>query len=196
VHALRGALGFTREPVLEGDLELFESFKGDVHLVDTDAPSGRGAVDATIAFVDVASFTKLAEAEGDEAAIGDALMLAFRDSGDAVDSAAELEHTVRADDSLPGLRVGMHCAPAIYRGGDHLGTTVNVAARVAAQASAGETLVTDTVADRVADGLLENVGVRMLRGVEKPLALYRLQHEGARHDPVCGAIMESPNQRR
>src|SRR4051812_48128355 len=120
-----------------------------VHLVDTEVVGGRGSVDATIAFVDVASFTQLAEVEGDEAAmaaithvdtavrrltldhggkvvkqIGDALMLAFRDSGDAVRFAAELERAARDDDSMPALRVGMHCGPAIYRAGDYLGTTV------------------------------------------------------------------------
>jgi adenylate cyclase len=133
-----------------------------VHLVDTDAAGGRGSVDVTIAFVDVESFTQLTEAEGDEAAmeamtrvdsalrdlalthsgkvvkqIGDALMLAFRDPGDAVRFATELDRGVRRDESMPRLRIGMHCGPAIYRGGDYLGKTVNVASRVAGQATAG-----------------------------------------------------------
>jgi len=189
-----------------------------VHLVDTQVAGGRGSVDATIVFVDVASFTQLAEAEGDEAAmaamtrvdsaarrltldhggkvvkqIGDALMLAFRDSAEAVRFAAELERTARDDESIPPLRIGMHCGPAIYRAGDYLGTTVNVASRVATQASAGETVMTELVADR-ADGEfgIEPAGVRVLRGVEKPLALFRLRHEGERLDPVCGKPVISP----
>lgn len=188
-----------------------------VHLVDTDAPGGFGSVDATIAFVDVESFTQLTASQGDEAAmetmtkvdsvirglalehggkvvkqIGDALMLAFRDSEDAVRFGVELEETVRADASLPGLRTGMHCGPAIYRGGDYLGSTVNVASRVSSQATAGETLVTDVVAERVDDGTLEPAGVRMLRGVEKPLSLYRLRHLDRKVDPVCGKEVDSP----
>jgi adenylate cyclase len=188
-----------------------------VHLVDTDAPGGFGSVDATIAFVDVESFTQLTASRGDEAAmdtmtrvdstirgialehsgkvvkqIGDALMLAFRDSEDAVRFGVQLEETIRADPSLPGLRTGMHCGPAIYRGGDYLGATVNVASRVSSQATAGETLVTDVVAERVDDGVLEPAGVRMLRGVEKPLSLYRLRHLDKKVDPVCGEQVESP----
>jgi adenylate cyclase len=189
-----------------------------VHLVDTDVRGGLGSVDATIAFIDVESFTQLTEAQGDAAAIetmtrvdsavrglalehggkvvkqiGDALMLAFRDSADCVGFAAELEQTVRGDTSFPGLRIGMHCGPAIYRGGDYVGKTVNVAARVAGQATAGETLMTEVVAERVGEGFgLEPVGVRILRGVEKPLPLYRLRHECEKHDPVCGKPVKSP----
>jgi len=186
--------------------------------VETEAPGGRGSVDATIAFIDVESFTQLTEAEGDEAAIetmtrvdsavrgvalahggkvvkaiGDALMLAFRDAGEAVRFAAELEQTVRRDASMPPLRIGMHCGPAIYRGGDYLGTTVNVASRVSSQATAGETLMTQDVADR-ADGDLriEPAGVRMLRGVERPLPLHRLQRQDEKRDPVCGKLVQSP----
>lgn len=188
-----------------------------VHLVDTEAPGGFGSVDATIAFVDVESFTQLTASQGDAAAIetmtrvdsairglalehggkvvkqiGDALMLAFRDAGDAVRFGVELEQSVRADRSLPGLRTGMHCGPAIYRGGDYLGTTVNIASRVSSQATAGETLLTEVIAERIDDGVLEPAGVRMLRGVEKPLSLYRLRHLDQKIDPVCGKEVQSP----
>ena len=189
-----------------------------VHLVDTEVPGGRGSVDATIVFIDVESFTQLTEAQGDEAAIetmgrvdaavrglalqhggkvvkqiGDALMLAFRDSGDAVRFAAELEESVRRDASMPPLRVGMHCGPAIYRGGDYLGTTVNIASRVTSQATAGETLMTEVVAERCDGGIdVEPAGVRLLRGVERPLPLYRLRHSETRTDPVCGKSVDAP----
>jgi adenylate cyclase len=304
LNRLRTALGFTRDTVLEGDLELFDAFKvmaaaglppeaglegarvfGDslrrlaetetrlvhvhiherleeegveeteivrriedlqgavlplldgvvervhhehlllaaiedayVHLVDTDAPGGRGSVDATIVFIDIESFTQLAEAEGDEAAmdaitrvdsavrglaldrggkvvkqIGDALMLAFRQPQDAIRFAAELETTMRREASMPALRIGMHCGSAIYRGGDYLGTTVNLASRVTGQATAGETLMTQAVADRAGEDIaLESVGVRMLRGAEKPLSLYRLRHKREQRDPVCGRAVTDP----
>jgi class 3 adenylate cyclase/DNA-binding transcriptional MerR regulator len=169
-------------------------------------------------FIDVEAFTQLAEAEGDAAAmetmtrvdsaarglaldyggkvvkqIGDALMLAFRESPQAVRFATHLEQAVRADESLPGLRVGMHCGPAIYRVGDYVGTTVNVASRVTTQATAGETLMTEVVADRAGDGLgIEPAGVRMLRGMERPLALYRLPHQTSKRDPVCDQMVKAP----
>jgi adenylate cyclase len=86
-----------------------------------------------------------------------------------------------------------HAGPAIYRGGDYIGTTVNIAARVADVAAAGETLVTEAVARETADGAaLEPVGVRMLRGAAQPLQLYRLARKEQQRDPVCGAIVDAP----
>jgi adenylate cyclase len=189
-----------------------------VHLVDDQAPGGRGSVDATIVFIDVESFTQLVEAEGDAAAretmtrvdtavrrlalrhagkvvkeIGDALMLAFRNAPDAIHFATALEDAGGDGESLPALRIGMHCGPAIYRGGDYLGSTVNVASRVTSQASAGEVLMTDTVAERVGDGLaVQPAGVRMLRGVGRPIPLYRLEHRDEKRDPVCGKHVSAP----
>jgi class 3 adenylate cyclase len=189
-----------------------------VHLVDTEAGVGRGSVEATIVFIDVESFTKLTETEGDQAAIelmtrvdalvrplalehegkvvkhiGDALMLAFRDSADAVDFAAQLHDAAGHDATLPGLRVGMHCGPAVYRGGDYIGSTVNLASRVTSTATAGRTVVTETVARALGDGApLEPVGVRMLRGSEHPVALYRLRRRVERRDPSCGRMVADP----
>jgi class 3 adenylate cyclase len=125
--------------------------------------------------------------------IGDELMLAFRRAADAVRFAAALDEQARRDPDIPVLRTGMHAGPAIYRGGDYIGTTVNIAARVADVAAAGETLVTEAVARETADGAaLEPVGVRMLRGAAQPLQLYRLARKEQQRDPVCGAIVDAP----
>ncbi len=189
-----------------------------VHLVDTERVGGRGSVEATIAFVDVEAFTKLTETEGDQAAIevmtqldslvrglalehdgkvvkhlGDALMLAFRRPADAASFARGLHQAARAEATIPGLRVGVHCGPAIYRGGDYLGTTVNLASRVTSTATAGQTVLTEAVAQKLGDAApVEAVGVRMLRGAEQPVQLYRLRHEEARRDPACGRTVEAP----
>jgi adenylate cyclase len=189
-----------------------------VHLVDTEVDRGRGSVDATIVFVDVESFTTITEAEGDQAAIdtmtrvdstvralaherdgkvvkhiGDALMLAFRRPTDAVGFAGALHHAAEADPSLPGLRLGMHCGPAVYRAGDYIGNTVNLASRVAGTATAGETVLTEPVVEKLDDaGAVEKVGVRMLRGAQHPVQLYRLRHDESRADPVCGQIVSAP----
>jgi adenylate cyclase len=189
-----------------------------VHLVDTDAAAGRGSVEATIVFIDVESFTKLTETEGDQAAIdvmtrvdalvrplglehdgkvvkhlGDALMLAFRQADDAVSFARSLHEAAAGDASMPGLRVGMHCGPAIYRGGDYLGATVNLASRVTATATAGQTVMTEAVAEKLRDGgAVEPVGVRMLRGAEQPVQLYRLAQREERRDPACGRTVQAP----
>jgi adenylate cyclase len=201
------------EHFLQADIE-----DAYVHLVDTDPGGGRGSVDATIVFVDVESFTKLTETEGDQAAIdvmtrvdslvrplalahggkvvkhiGDALMLAFRRAEDAVSFAHEMHEAASRDPAVPGLRVGMHCGPAIYRGGDYLGTTVNLASRITGTATAGQTVLTEAVAQQLGDGAsVEPVGVRMLRGAEQPVQLYRLTHREAQPDPACGRTVEAP----
>jgi adenylate cyclase len=190
-----------------------------VHLVDEPAAAAPGTVEATVVFIDVESFTQLTESQGDAVAaktmdrvdsvvrpcaldhkgkvvkqIGDALMLAFRRPADAVRFAAALRETMGAELSLPPIRAGMHTGPAIYRGGDYLGTTVNVASRVTSQATAGEVLMTETVVERAGEGqLTEPAGVRMLRGVSRPLALHRLRaQQREQRDPVCGEMVHDP----
>src|SRR3954451_7799402 len=201
------------EHFLQADIE-----DAYVHLVDTDSVGGRGSVEATIVFIDVESFTKLTETEGDQAAIdvmtrvdslvrplaaerdgkvvkhiGDALMLAFRRADDAVSFARALHEAARRDSSLPGLRVGMHRGPAIYRAGDYIGTTVNLASRVTGTATAGQTVLTEAIAQKLGDGApVEPVGVRMLRGAERPVQLYRLAPREERRDPACGRPVGAP----
>jgi class 3 adenylate cyclase len=201
------------EHFLQADIE-----DAYVHLVDTEPSGGRGSVDATIVFIDVESFTKLTETEGDQAAIevmtrvdslvrplalrhdgkvvkhiGDALMLAFRRAADAVGFARDLHDATQRDASIPGLRVGIHRGPAIYRAGDYIGTTVNLASRVTSTAAGGQTVLTEAVAERLGDSVpVEPVGVRMLRGSEQPAQLYRLTAREERRDPVCGKTVEAP----
>jgi adenylate cyclase len=202
-----------REHFLQADIE-----DAYVHLVDTDRVGGRGSVNVTIVFIDVESFTKLTETEGDQAAIdllarvdalvrplalehggkvvkniGDALMLAFRRADDAVSLARGLHEAARHDASMPGLRIGMHRGPAIYRGGDYIGTTVNLASRVTGTATAGQTVLTEAVAEQLGDAApVEPIGVRMLRGAEQPVQLYRLAPREERRDPACGQSVEAP----
>jgi YHS domain-containing protein len=53
--------------------------------------------------------------------------------------------------------------------------------------------MTQAVADRAdPDVGVEPVGVRVLRGVEGPLSLYRLRHQDEKRDPVCGKLVKSP----
>jgi adenylate cyclase len=201
------------EHLLQADIE-----DAYVHLVDTDTVGGRGAVDTAIVFIDVESFTTLTEAHGDQVAIdvmnrldsivrslalerdgkvvkaiGDALMLAFRDPASAVSFAGAVHDAAERSSEIPGLRIGIHCGPAIYRAGDYLGTTVNLASRVTAIASAGQTVLTEAVAKRLADGApVEPLGVRVLRGAERPVQLFRLRRHEERRDPVCGRSVEAP----
>jgi adenylate cyclase len=161
-----------------------------------------GSVDATIAFVDIASFTALAEASGDDTAVqvldrvdaivrallvehdgrlvkhvGDGFMLAFRDPAASVRLALATQAELARDPDLPSIRVGMNTGPVLYRTGDYLGSAVNVASRVVNAAMPGQILLTEPVAKAASDAGIpvEEVGVRMLRGVDDPLALYRVR---------------------
>jgi adenylate cyclase len=90
--------------------------------------------------------------------------------------------------------VGMHTGPAVERGGDWFGATVNLAARVSAAAAGGEALL--TAATRAACGDVEGVelrerGRRAFRNVAEPVPVCAAVRQGARSsaglpiDPVC-----------
>ena len=68
---------------------------------------------------------------------------------DAVSFARGLHEAARRDASIPGLRAGIHRGPAIYRAGDYIGTTVNLASRVTGTATAGQTVLTESVAEKL-----------------------------------------------
>jgi adenylate cyclase len=161
-----------------------------------------GSIEATIAFVDIASFTALAEASGDETAVrvldridatvrpllvehegklvkhvGDGFMLAFRNPAAAVQFAVATQGELARDPELPAIRVGINTGPVLYRTGEYLGSAVNVASRVVSAAMPGQILLTEPVAKAASnEGIpVEEVGVRMMRGVDDPLALYRVR---------------------
>lgn len=157
-------------------------------------------MDHTFAFADLAGFTALTEAHGDQRAanaasdfyaeiaqrlpqktaeivkpLGDAVMLRFDSALDAVDSCIAIaESALRSHGSL-AVRIGVHRGPAVERDGDWFGAAVNVAARIAAVARGGEVLISSTVlgelpAERVTDW--EDAGVQTFKNVSAPQRLY------------------------
>ena len=173
------------------------------HLTDSESRGQElGSVEATIAFVDIASFTALADVSGDDTAmqvldridttvrpllvehdgklvkhVGDGFMLVFRDPADAVRFAVATQAELGRDPDLPAIRVGINTGPALYRTGDYLGSAVNVASRVVTSAMPGQILLTEPVATAAnkAGIEVEELGVRMMRGVDEPLALHRVK---------------------
>lgn len=176
----------------------------------------RGDLEATIVFVDLASFTSLARIHGDEVAatildrfdelvrrlleehdgsmvkqIGDAFMLVFTDPAIALRFAIHLDAATAREPNFPAVRTGIHTGPVLYRVGDYVGNTVNVAARIAAIAGAHEILVTEPVM-----AMADAAGVRMVHagpsqlvGVDEAVALWRVDRRTDLHpqrDPVCG----------
>jgi class 3 adenylate cyclase len=176
----------------------------------------RETLDATIAFVDLASFTSLAQVHGDEVAaetlsrfdelvrelleqhggtlvkqIGDAAMLVFTEPAPAVRFAIGLDATAAREPNFPALRTGIHSGPVLYRVGDYVGNTVNLAAKITALADANEILVTEPVAVSAAEAGVTIVpaGERELAGIEGAVPLWRLERRAwltPERDPVCG----------
>ena len=156
--------------------------------------------DATFLFADIAGFTALTEAHGDEEAanlvadfceavkaelpgrggehvktIGDAILLRVPDPRQAVELALHIAHDVMPGHGAPAVRVGLHHGPAVERDGDYYGAAVNLAARVSGEASGGEVLVTGhtaALAPAVEGVYYEPRGRHALRNVREPVELF------------------------
>src|SRR5436309_15156541 len=106
---------------------------------------------AAFLFADIAGFTALTEAHGDEAAIelvdafsravdaqlprvsgehvktiGDALMLRVPEPEGAIRLGLWIAHDAMRDHGSPAVRVGLHHGHAIERDGDYFGASVNL----------------------------------------------------------------------
>jgi adenylate cyclase len=121
-------------------------------------------------------------------------MLHIPDPGRAVLLGLRIAHDVLHGHGAPAVRVGMHHGPAIKRGGDYIGSTVNIAARVSAAATGGEVLLTAqtaAAAPQVQGVLYESRGRQTLRNVHNPVELIaavrqgRTSDRGLAIDPVC-----------
>jgi adenylate cyclase len=170
---------------------------------------------ATVAFIDLAGFSAIADVYGDAAAIdvleifegmvvealsgfgppikwiGDEAMLSFPEPEIAIQVLGKLLQQCRKEPRLPLTRAGINHGPVIRRAGDLFGSTVNIAARIAALASPGQLLATQSIADLAA---AKGIGVRdlgkvALRSVAKEVSLYEVElapsPDQAWIDPVC-----------
>jgi class 3 adenylate cyclase/YHS domain-containing protein len=165
-------------------------------------------------FIDLAGFTALTAAHGDEEAaelvgqfegivrstltpdaeyvksIGDEAMLAFGEPGTALDAArAVFEHCVSAS-GFPIPRGGAYHGSAVVRSGDYLGGSVNIAARIASQARSGQFLVGDEVAAvaRAREWPVTSLGEFVLRNLVDPVSIYEVDLVASDRymiDPVC-----------
>lgn len=154
---------------------------------------------ATFLFADIAGFTALTEAHGDEEAatlvadfcdavkaelpasdgahvktIGDALLLRVPDPGRAILLGLHIANGLLSGHGAPAVRVGLHHGTAVERDGDYFGAAVNLAARVSGHAVGGEVLLTAHTAALAADleGVFyESRGRQELRNVREPVEL-------------------------
>jgi adenylate cyclase len=170
---------------------------------------------ATVAFIDLAGFSAIADVYGDAAAIdvleifenmvgdalreygppikwiGDEAMLSFSGPESALQVLGTLSQACRKEPRLPLTRAGLNHGPVIRRGNDLFGSTVNVAARVAALATPGQLLATQPIAEAAAaQGILvRDLGAVALRSVANEVPLYEIElapsPDPAWIDPVC-----------
>jgi adenylate cyclase len=155
---------------------------------------------ASFVFADIAGFTALTEAHGDEEAvalvgrfsdavraelpavrgehvktIGDALMLRVPDPEDAIRLGLRVVRGVLGDHGAPAIRVGLHHGSAVERDGDYFGAAVNLAARISGLAAGDEVLVSGPTAALVPelDGVVyESRGRHTLRNVSEPIEVF------------------------
>jgi adenylate cyclase len=174
-----------------------------LHLQQDTALLLPGQLRLAVAFVDLSSFTPLAEVMGDHAAaevlarfsqlvhdaaargdgrvvkqIGDAFMVVFQDARSAVACALAIKERALAEPQFPAVRAGVQCGHVLYREGDYLGANVNVAARLADIATRHQVLVTAAVKEEaklLADVEFVPLGRRPLKGMAEQPDLFEVR---------------------
>ena len=180
----------------------------------TDGSARREADTQTFLFADLAGYTTLTEAHGDEhaadeaaefceavrgllpdhgaeevKAIGDAMLVRASDPAQAAGLAERIVCGYGARHRGLGVRVGLHTGTAVRRGDDWFGSAVNVASRVADAASAGEVLCTEATREAIGSAVpVRERGQRTFKNLARPVAIYELVLARGPElpiDPVC-----------
>jgi adenylate cyclase len=161
--------------------------------------------DPAICFLDISGYTELTEERGDLAAaglaarlaslvrpiasgrdgrvvkwLGDGVMFHFDRPSSAVVAALDMVDRVSLEE-LPPAHVGLDAGPVILQDGDYFGRTVNIAARISARAGPGQVLASEAAvrsSGDVAGIAFEPVGATELKGVARPVTLYRVARGG------------------
>ncbi len=173
-------------------------------------------------FADISGFTALTEAHGDTQAaevvehflehastllnrfggeqvktIGDAVMVRAESAAAAVRFGIDLAHHEMAQHEHPMVGVGIAWGTASDRGGDWIGSTVNIAARIAELADRGEVLISGEA--RESAGEIEGIdfqrrGPVALRGIRREVEIFEAKCEDAAAvlfiDPVCRMALD------
>ena len=168
---------------------------------DSGGPSGAGR--QTFIFVDLAGYTALTEAHGDDSAadvvarfgaavrarledydaeeikaIGDGLLIRVPDAREAVRLAARVVADFAARHQTLIVRVGMHTGTAVQRDGDWFGAAVNLASRVADAAGPGEVLMTAATREAASEvlvaGRTRSLGPQLFRNISEPVEIAAL----------------------
>jgi adenylate cyclase len=202
-------LGWLERRHAEGSIQtrIVQSFEDGLERLG-EAPA-RVRRQPSIAFVDLAGYTRLTVEAGDELAVrsavrlqelsavvadrhggrlvkllGDGVMFRFPDSTSAVRAVAELLPQLRSE-GLPAGHAGLASGPLIDRDGDVYGRTVILAARLATEAGPNELIVTADVIESVAAEFdFVAAGEASLRGFSQPVPTWRLKHGAVSPPPA------------
>jgi class 3 adenylate cyclase/YHS domain-containing protein len=174
----------------------------------------RQADSQTFVFADLAGYTALTEAHGDDQAadeaaefceavrellpdhgaeevkaIGDAVLLRASNPALAAGLAERIVCGYGARHRGLGVRVGLHTGTAVRRGDDWFGSAVNVASRVADATRAGEVLCTEATRAAIGPAVpVRDRGQWIFKNLARPVTVYELvlaRGPELRTDPVC-----------
>ena len=104
---------------------------------------------------------------------GDGMCAVFASPRAAVDAAVTAQRALE----LP-VRMGIATGEAELRGGEYFGTVLNRTARVMAAGHGGQILLDGTTADLLTGVDLIDLGLRRLRDIAKPVAMFQVQAPG------------------
>lgn len=168
----------------------------------------------TFVVADLAGYTALTEAHGDDRAaeaaanfcqsvrallrahgahevktMGDGILLHVDDPEEAVTLAERIVTGYGARHLTLGVRAGVHTGSAVRRGDDWFGNAVNLTARVSELARAGDVLITETTARHLSRVALRARGPQTFRHVAHPLDVYAVVLDDPPPalpiDPIC-----------
>lgn len=165
---------------------------------------GSGSTRITVAFADLAGFTRLGEQvaadqlgsvagrltalAADSARppvrlvkmIGDAAMLVSPEPKPLLDAVLDLLLRVEAEgEEFPSLRAGIACGEGLSRGGDWYGAPVNLASRITDKTRPGAVVVSSELKDAIADEdsyeWTKLPGKRKFKGISEDQVLFRVR---------------------
>jgi len=120
---------------------------------------------------------------------GDSVLAEFPLVRSAVQCAVDVQRALaegraRGDEALP-YRIGIHVGHVYPNGGDLLGETVNIAARLESLAHPGGACLSDKIVDALEsrqDFRIEGIGAQILKGIREPVKVARLRLGEPDHD--------------
>jgi len=123
---------------------------------------------------------------------GDGFLVEFDSALKATECGIEIQRRMRERNSKSPaspilLRVGIHVGDVEEVGGDILGDAVNVASRILPISEPGGLCLSEQIVDQVRNKLpskLERLAPRRLKGVQKPLVVYRVVLPGIEREPT------------